>query len=82
MLVVVVVVVGGRLAEEGLHASVAAAVKHDDFDDPLALDERFGSQVGHAHGGLVLQLNGEVVGGGARRGMQPRVLRWRHRPLC
>lgn len=82
VMLVVVVVMCGRLAKEGLHASMAAAVEHNDFDDLLALDERLGPQVGHTHGGLVLQLNGEMVGGGARCRMQLKVLRWRHRPLC
>lgn len=82
VVMLVVVVVGRRMTEEGLHTSMAAAVKHDDFDNLLALDERLGPEVGHTYGGLVLQLNGEMVGGGTRRGMQLRVLRWRHRPLC
>lgn len=63
VVVVLVVVVGGRVAQEGLHASVAAAVQHDDLDDLLTLDQRLGPQVGHADGGLLLEL--ELMGGGA-----------------
>lgn len=79
---VLVVVVRGRLAEEGLHAPVAAVVEHDDLDDLLTLDQRLGPQVGHAGGGLrqLLQVV-QVVGGGARRRLQLRVLWWRRRPL-
>lgn len=44
----VLVVVGGRLAEEGLHASVTAVVQHENLDDLLALNERLGPQIGHA----------------------------------
>lgn len=79
--VVLVVVVGGRLAEEGLHAAMAAVVKHDDFDDLLTLDERLGPQVRHAGSGLGPLLDGEMVGGGARRRLQLRVLRRRRRPV-
>lgn len=64
VVMVVVMVVRGRLAEEGLHASVAAVVEHDDLDDLLTLDECLGPQVGHADSRLVEM---EVVGGGARR---------------
>ncbi len=67
VVVVLVVVVCGRLAEEGLHASVAAVVEHDDLDDLLTLDECLGPQISHADSGLVLLLEVEVVGGGARR---------------
>lgn len=68
VVVVLVVVVGGHVAEEGLHASVAAAVQHDDLDDLLTLDQRLGPQVGHAGGGLrALLLELELMGGGARR---------------
>lgn len=59
VVVVLVVVVGGHVAEEGLHAPVAAAVQHDDLDDLLTLDQRLGPQVGHADGGrraLLLEL--------------------------
>lgn len=61
----VVVVVGGRLAEESPHATVAAVVEHDDLDDLLTLDQRLRPQVGHADGGLGVLLEVEVVGGGA-----------------
>ena len=64
VVVVVVVVVRGRLAEEGLDAAVPAVVEHDDLDDLLTLDERLGPKVGHADGGLVLLLEVEVVGRG------------------
>lgn len=67
VVVVLVVVVRGRLAEECLHASVAAVVEHDDLDDLLTLDECLGPQIGHADSGLVVLLEVEVVGGGARR---------------
>lgn len=80
-MVVVLVVACGRLAEEGLHAPAAAGVQHDDLDDLLTLDERLGPQVGHADGGLQVLLEVEVVGRGARRRLQLRVLGWRRRPL-
>lgn len=67
VVVVLVVVVCGCLAEEGLHASVAAVVEHDDLDDLLTLDECLGPQIRHADSGLVVLLEVEVVGGGARR---------------
>ena len=62
-----VVVVRGRLAEEGFHASMAAVVKHDDFNYLLALDEGLGPQISHADSGLVLLLKEEMMGGGASR---------------
>lgn len=63
-----VVVVSGRLAEEGLHASVAAVVKHDDLNDLLTLDECLGPQISHADSRLLLVLlEVEVVGRGACR---------------
>lgn len=66
VVVVLVVVVGGHVAEEGLHASEAAAVQHDDLDDLLTLDQRLRPQIGHADGGLrVLLLEVELMGGGA-----------------
>lgn len=68
VVVVLVVVVGGHVAEEGLHASVAAVVQHDDLDNLLTLDQRLGPQVGHAGGGLrALLLQVELVGRGAGR---------------
>lgn len=67
VVVMLVVVVCGRLAEEGLHASVAAVVEHDDLDDLLTLDECLGPQISHANSGLVVLLEVEVVGRGARR---------------
>lgn len=67
VVVMLVVVVRGRLAEEGLHASMAAVVEHDDLDDLLTLDECLGPQISHADSGLVVLLEGEMVGGGARR---------------
>lgn len=74
VVVLVVVVVGGHVAEEGLHASVAAAVQHDDLDDLLTLDQRLGPQVGHADGGLrALLQEVELMGGGARRRLQRRL---------
>lgn len=76
-----VVVVCGCLAEEGLHASVAAVVQHDDLDDLLTLDECLGPQIRHADSGLKVLLEVEVVAGGARCRLQLRVLRWRRRPL-
>lgn len=61
-----VVVVGGHVAEEGLHASLPAAVQHDDLDDLLTLDQRLRPQVGHAGGGLrALLLKVELMGRGA-----------------
>lgn len=64
---VLVVVVGGRLAEEGLHMSVTAVIEHDDLHDLLTLDQRLGPQVAHADGRLggLLLLEVEVVGRGA-----------------
>lgn len=67
VVVMLVVVVCGRLAEEGLHAPVAAIVEHDDLDDLLTLDECLGPQISHADSGLVVLLEVEVVGGGACR---------------
>lgn len=67
MVVMLVVVVCGRLAEESLHASVATVVEHDDLDDLLTLDECLGPQISHADSGLVVLLEVEVVGRGARR---------------
>lgn len=68
-------VVGGHVAEEGLHAAAAAAVQHDDLDDLLTLDQRLGPEVGHADGGLrALLLEVELMGGGAGRRLQPRRL--------
>lgn len=64
-MVLLVVVVCGRLTEEGLHASMAAVVEHDDLDDLLTLDQCLGPQVSHAHGGLWVLLEVEVVGRGA-----------------
>lgn len=65
-MVLLVVVVGGHVAEEGLHVSMAAAVQHDDLDDLLTLDQRLGAQVGHADGGLrALLLEVELMGRGA-----------------
>lgn len=83
VVVVLVVVVCGRLAEEGLHPRVAAVVEHDDLDDLLTLDEGLGPQVSQADGRLkvVLLLEVEVVGRGARRRLQLRALRWRCRPM-
>lgn len=81
VVVMLVVVVCGRLAEEGLHAPMAAVVEHDDLDDLLTLDECLGPQISHADSGLVVLLEGEMVGGGARRRLQLRVLRWRRRPV-
>ena len=70
------VVVGGHVAEEGLHASLATAVHHDDLDDLLTLDQRLGPQVGHADGGLrPLLLEVELMGRGAGRRLQLRLLR-------
>lgn len=61
-----VVVVGGHVAEEGLHASLPAAVQHDDLDDLLTLDQRLRPQVSHAGGGLrALLLKVELMGRGA-----------------
>lgn len=65
--VMLVVVMCGRLTEEGLHASMAAVVKHDDLDDLLTLDKCLGPQVSHADSGLVVLLEGEMMGGGACR---------------
>lgn len=45
----VVVLVGRAVAEEGLHTPVAALVQDDDLDDLLALDKCFGPQL--AQGG-------------------------------
>lgn len=67
MVVVLVVVVCRCLAEEGLHASVAAVVEHDDLDDLLTLDECLGTQISHADSGLVVLLKVEVVCRGACR---------------
>lgn len=67
VVVMLVVVVCGRLAEEGLHASVAAVVEHDDLDDLLTLDECLRPEVSHAYGRLVVLLEVEVVGRGACR---------------
>lgn len=67
VMVMLVVVVCGRLAEEGLHASMAAVVEHDDLDNLLTLDERLGPQVSHADTGLVVLLEGEMMGGSACR---------------
>lgn len=55
------------MAEEGLHASVAAVVEHDDLDDLLTLDERLRPQVRHADSRQVLLLEVGVVDGGACR---------------
>lgn len=65
VMVMLVVVVCGRLAEEGLHASMAAVVEHDDLDNLLTLDERLRPQVSHADTGLVVLLEGEMMGGSA-----------------
>lgn len=65
VVVVLVVVVCGRLTEEGLHASMAAVVEHDDLDDLLTLDQCLGPQISHAHSGLWVLLEVEVVDGGA-----------------
>lgn len=65
VVVMLVVLVCGRLAKEGLHAPMAAVVKHDDLDDLLTLDECLGPQISHADSGLVVLLEVEVVGGGA-----------------
>lgn len=67
VMVMLVVVVCGRLAEEGLHASMAAVVEHDDLDNLLTLDERLRPQVSHADTGLVVLLEGEMMGGSACR---------------
>lgn len=67
VMVMLVVVVCGRLAEEGLHASIAAVVEHDDLDNLLTLDERLRPQVSHADTGLVVLLEGEMMGGSACR---------------
>lgn len=60
------VVVGGRLAEEGLHASMTAVVQHENFDDLLALNKRLGPQIGHTRSRLRKLLEGQMVGRGAR----------------
>lgn len=67
VMVMLVVVVCGRLAEEGLHASMAAVVEHDDLDNLLTLYERLRPQVSHADTGLVVLLEGEMMGGSACR---------------
>lgn len=67
VMVMLVVVVCGRLAEEGLHASMAAVVEHDDLDNLLTLDECLRPQVSHADTGLVVLLEGEMMGGSACR---------------
>lgn len=67
VMVMLVVVVCGRLAEEGLHVSMAAVVEHDDLDNLLTLDERLRPQVSHADTGLVVLLEGEMMGGSACR---------------
>lgn len=53
--------VGGGVAEEGLHAAMAAVVQDDHLDNLLALDECVGPKVAHADWLELLQ----VVEGGA-----------------
>lgn len=57
-----------RVAEERLEAAVPAVVQHEDFDDLLTLNEGLRPQVRQADGRLVLQ--GDRVAGGAGRRLQ------------